>query len=46
MKNKFFSFKRIMIVFLILLGVSIVYLSSMPTPQIQEIEKEIQINKQ
>jgi hypothetical protein len=46
MKNKFFSFKRIMIVFLILLGASMVYLSSMPTPHIQEIEKEIQINKQ
>lgn len=46
MKIKFFSFKRVMIIFLILLGSSMVYLSSIPTPHVKEIHKEIQIKKQ
>lgn len=46
MKTKFFSFKRVMIIFVILLCSSMVYLSSTPTPYVKEIHKEIQIKKQ
>ena len=44
-KKSFFSFKIIIITFLLLLGVSLTYLSSEPKVQAKEIYKEIQPNK-
>ncbi len=45
MKSKFFSFKLIITIFIILLGLSIAYLSSPPKHQVQEVHKEIQLQK-
>lgn len=45
MKRSFFSFKIILVTFLLLLGASVAYLASEPKVQVQEIYKEIQPNK-
>lgn len=45
MKKSFFSLKIILITFLLLLGVSLFYLSSEPKVKVQEVYKDIQPNK-
>ncbi len=46
MKTKFFTLKTIIVIFLILLGSTIAYLSSTPTPHIKEVHKELPVKKQ
>lgn len=45
MKGKVFNFKIFLILFAILFGVSILYLSSTPNPKIKEIHKELPTKK-
>ena len=45
MKNKFFSAKLIIIIFMVLSTIALIYLSSAPKHEVKEVHKEIQIQK-
>ena len=41
MKNKFFSFKLIVTIFVILASIALAYLASAPKHEVKEVHKEI-----
>lgn len=45
MKNKFFDFKLIAIMFLVLLSIVIIFLSGESSSDIKEVTKEVNIHK-
>lgn len=45
MKNKFFDFKLIAIMFLVLLSIVIIFLSGESSSDVKEVTKEVNIHK-
>ena len=43
MKNKFFSFKLIITIFIVLAAIALTYLASAPKHEVKEVHKEITI---
>jgi hypothetical protein len=46
MKNKFFSPKLTVIIFIILFCLGVAFLSTAPKPHVKEVHKEIHLKKQ